>query len=602
MVRALLEIASGTTSSEPEAKKDDDDNTESERVVEEDEESDYDSDCDSSSDDVVVRRTAKDKRLNERELRGVLTAQSRQSLHGLNLMQLAVVVDDPRIFVAVCDYAKELTLPVGAAKAWMREVEASEDETIVADTEEKSIELRHRRNTRKSAEMHAYSTRFRDPQPTFLQVAVWFNSLQIAQTIVNGEADDSLLSWLSSPVPKPTPRATHRNDIQCNWLASRLSSGKISRPELVSRLVGVDAVDAVGRNAFFYATHELIPFLAMSAAQIHGGSQLACATTLSRETPLMAACGAAEMDRIRALLSAGFSRSASAGGLQWNAGHMAVVAEVNVRSGARLFPTGRRAATSRAGRNVDRRSPAERAHDKWSARRFILEELLGNGASDEDKKALLLAPGAEHTPLMLAAARGADEDTIRWLTQKTIECAQSALLKRDSNLNSVLHVAVQSALSSSHSVAGELSVRALLDACRGVVAINYATENAKGVTPLDLATEALARVWEKTPSKPYATLGVQVPTSSVGSMSEDVVPISSAARRSLIAMTSESSVPRTRASFDEVKEVSQRRANEADKDDEQRYSVLDKADNATLIGAPSFTSTPSYVRWIYLRG
>lgn len=230
-------------------------------------------------------------------------------------------------------------------------------------------------------------------------------------------------------------------------------------------------------------------------------------------TALSAAAAAREVERVRALLAAGCTAARASGPRSWNALHHTLASVGH----SRHDPHRRSWWMMHDGAESD----SVALVTEWAEARAVTEALLAaadSAASDgAAAAALLLSPKAEHTPLMLACERGADEPTIQLLASRTAACAARALARTDSQLNTALHLAVKGALESKAALAPPLTLLVGLIEHGRAAAVAIAarsppllpplppplptplltpsSENARGVTPIELAREALVDVW-----------------------------------------------------------------------------------------------------------
>jgi len=432
-------------------------------------------------------------------------------LGGMSLLQLAIAMDDCPIFCALASFAAELSLPRGAIAAWKREEEEKQeaDEATKSKCEQDTngilgvsqFSYNHGLPLWKSSEQQ-HAPVF----PTPLQFALSVGARNISCALMSGDADDALLGWitslgaaaLESVSPKGklaayggVQKAYDGPALAGRWLINHVSESGVTRGDLALKLVRPTAIDGIGRNALFYAKADVISDVIESAvgamsqadsmdAPTEVGKTLFLETVTSQGsvTPLMAASSAGDIDRVRVLCDAGCNRSKPHGPKKWGPLHLAI--------------------------------PSKRADmAKWVRAREIIQLILC-GASEKESEESLVCPGAEHTPLMLAADRGADGPTISLLLKKTAECALEGLTRRDSELNAAIHLAVREALinkapssfTTSPPSSRLTSPNSRVDSISALLAwpkppgvLSPGAENACGTTSAELALEAMASVW-----------------------------------------------------------------------------------------------------------
>jgi len=443
--------------------------------VEEIEGNDCSSDEDFSSDedysDKGIRKLPLS--LTASQLRQQLTgsASRNMDLACMTLIDLAMMMDNVSILVAIISYAREFALPRQAIGVWKTEVDAVDDHVCDEETKRKREEVTKR--------IKGSDT------PTLLQSALITGCKITAQALMMGELDDELLKWI---IEKPYTIVKNEEDYEMKgaqeaaaWVSQQVFKSNVTKTELIKRLVGPTAPDTYGRTALFYSPAEWVPEVINSAVQALVSEQNVSESaaksvflelrTITDFSVLMATTATGDIVKVKALLKAGSDRSArTRDGKRWGALHMAV----------------------KSGNSIPVANDKEYAEGWGNVLEMI--EVIIDGATNFELNELLLSPESEFTPLMLAAAQSAHDSTIIYLAKQMTFLAIDGVARSDSDMNSALHLAVKNAINSSGNK-GDLSrIRALLDMSASG-GLGPSTENAQGVTPLEIALEAALSIW-----------------------------------------------------------------------------------------------------------
>lgn len=368
-----------------------------------------------------------------------------QDTEGFNLVRLAAILDRPDIFLAVVSRAKEKVLHMLGVDRWRAEV-----------------------GKRQSAAAVAASTFRQQGFTTLLQLCLLHGAQRVARLLMDGGADKALFGWMDAPsawaslARRPRSKRFDGQDGLERWLLAHLQSQPEAKAELHSRLIGPSALDSRGRNSIFYVPTGFLPeFLALGPETV-GALEHA---TPEGVTPLLAAALLGSEQRVLALMQAGCCVTATCSKRKLNVLHLAVLGGTTPRS-----------------------------EGKWERPRRVVEAVLG-AVGPEVAEQLLLAPEAEHTPLMLAVQSQADKELLQLLVARTAASAAPALARRDGKMSSALHLAAVT--TPPHTAAAEVLLEAVEKAGPEVAGVvHVAAENARGATPLELVMDAVAQVWE----------------------------------------------------------------------------------------------------------
>jgi hypothetical protein len=439
----------------------------------------------------------------------------------MTLTQLAIAVNDVPILCSVASYAREHMLPRGAVAAWKREVDANDDAEVDEETKHQR-QIATELISGKSSYYHKiplWTSKNNSCQQnsnqilvhtTPLQFALSVGSDRVSKVLMSTEADDSLLGWIQElreddlhfdVSQRKNCRAWGFEGASSAalWILRHVSDQDCGLSELAFRLLRPTAPDAAGRTALFYSPADFVSAVVNSAAiatikvmsdESESSARTAFLESLSSVgsvTALLAAASSGELDRVKALIDAGCNRSKPAGPKQWGPIHLAIPNKTisNMR-------------TDKYSHLDDPQEPSESESDPWATARNIIESIL-DGASESEIHEALLSPQAEHTPLMLAAERGADAETILFLVEKMAARAAEGLAARAGELNSTLHLAVGAALGDSDEGASKAlgGVAALFDLPDAPDVLGANVENARGVTPFELALHSVTSVWSR---------------------------------------------------------------------------------------------------------
>ena len=532
MISALIELVSSCVAFRSEEGDEDEQHDPEEKGAIDDGDSSGE-DEDNSDEDYYEEEYQQDKSsvltaFSERELRYLLCGGGSRipDLNNMTLIELAIATDDVEVFGVVASYAREFVLPRGAIAAWKcqensggdnsamddsLEMKQSKENEIIAGTSSsqpyqynnwKLPLFAPRSSTSPGSTVHMYLTP--------LQFALSVGAEKVATTIMEGECDKFLVDWIleeastidtekaSEIIDRTTKKRGNITDIDAvtvayNWLMIHLAEKdkSLARALLGFHLVQPTAPDSVGRSALYFAPVDLVDAVIGAAEAANqaltgtsGGDEdgsvrfrtafLEGRSSKVDATPLMAAAGAHQGDKVKKLISVGCRRSASAGPNNWNSVHVSLPASA---------------------------SPAA---EEWKACEATIDILL-EGATDNDIEQCLLSESAEHTPLMLAASTYFSNDAVSYLLRKMAKVVTQGLARRDMDLNSTLHLAVNVVQENAANInaapekleATFQAVAALLEQPDLPTVAGPYAENARGSTAVEQVLQAVVLLWQR---------------------------------------------------------------------------------------------------------
>eukprot|EP00928_Gymnodinium_smaydae_P027264 TRINITY_DN21134_c0_g4_i1.p1 TRINITY_DN21134_c0_g4~~TRINITY_DN21134_c0_g4_i1.p1 ORF type:complete len:1590 (+),score=298.91 TRINITY_DN21134_c0_g4_i1:701-4771(+) len=523
MVQTILELASKEVKPDKSAVDDED-------ADDANQEDEGDGGCDSDNDEVQNAASKAECVLNGTQLRQLLLQSSNSCVGGLTPLQLAVAADRPDVFLAVAAFAEESALPLGAVGVWADQVRREESGNDV--------------NKAESQKPYRYASA--GQSHTLLQVAFACGAKHVARLLLSGKADDTLLGWLEASIgavkvkkasSSTSPQRKISNcianaDAARKWLVHHLSEHSMSRDSIARRLIGPTAVDAYERGAIFYAPSWAISDLDEFARAKDMKPAIFDHKSASGATALMAAARGWQDERIRLLMQAGCAVAAS-GKLGWNALHFAI---------------------------------SSGGDAEWSTKRRVVDVLL-DSASAEDVSNLLLAPSAEHTPLMLACTRGADGAFVRDLAERMMALGVQGLdglARKDIQMSSAMHLAADNQKPDAVEILTELGSKCKSPAHE---ALNASIENARGATALEISMEDVVEVWEGNGKKGHMFgMGRRKKPRGFAKKTKSQPPANTREpKRSCLSTLFNHQGQRRTVSFDEVQRAASSAAQKADK-------------------------------------
>lgn len=472
-------------------------------VDEEEDDDEYDEDYDGEYEEEGDPSTNMTTPLSMAELRYLLTGEgsANDSFGNMSLIQLAVLVGNSSILQVLLDFAKEQSLPLGAVVSWK-----SENDAALADSmDEKALERLNLETKIIAGEgPRPYWARTSQAQlwkpqagrgrmynneikngPTLLQFAFSVGAESTASDLMNGVFDDVLIDWLSDrDYISSLQLVAGKHDVikPSQTAALWLAKDERSRTELLRRLVRPTAVDTVGRTALFYSPFHLLPVVFESGVKTLQNCGLGTdeaietlvevVSTRGNATVLAMAVASGNSKLTKALLNLGCNRSTTIEPNHWNALHYALQPFYDKESGK----------------------------PNWKISLGVIKALL-EGATENERSELLVSSRSEHTPLMLATNRCAPKEVVSYLLNATAACALDGISRRDTELNTVLHLAVKQALLQQALVEGSSQdpVDAILDyqqhtKLNSPLAME---ENARGTLAVELALQSIIMVWNR---------------------------------------------------------------------------------------------------------
>lgn len=373
-----------------------------------------------------------------------------RDLGGITLIELAILLDNVEIFSSIVSYAKEFALPLHLIDLW--------------------------KSHKGQCEKYAQQGR----NYSHVHFMMKCGSQNLINALISKKMDD-LIEWLfqkqyKSPTTSSVDKAVLSPFYRASkWISDQIVEKKVSKEDVLERLWHVLTVDQRKRTTLFYVPADLVsPVVAAGAKHIASTTpsldlDTARSDFVNSVTPgngvsaLMSAAAIGDKDKVQMLLKEGATRSLhTCDRKKWGAIHF-VLETIIPQEGC------------------------------WTRQREIIELLL-KGASDSELNAMLLSPQAEHTPLMLAVSKGADERLTSLLIERTAFCAIDSLARRDKGMNSVLHLAVKGIIKN-HKM-GLDSINTLLSRSY----ISTEMENARGLTASDISLEhILSSFWRRSP-------------------------------------------------------------------------------------------------------
>ena len=418
--------------------------------------------------------TTKNRTMTAAQLRYILVSNGSKNndLGGLNLIELAIAMDNVDIFRSVMSYAKEFALPRRLIGVWKAQV----DQVNVIDCNDEEKKKRYK-ETQDIMELGGSSN----------YSLVHFILKSGAQSLFNAldakELDDILIDWLfQEPYKSPKTNAAENSCLKpfydaSAWVSHQIFKANASKEEVAGKMTRMSAFDHQMRSSLFYAPVELVARVANAGAKSvlsdisfdEAKSKFLNTTTFNGTSALMAAAANGDKEKTKALLEAGCDRSlCTTDKRKWGILHLVI---------ENLAP------------ELDRHVNDDSNEEEWRKVREMIEILL-EGADKTDVEEMLRSPSAEHTPLMLAVSKGADEKTASFLIEQTALCAVDGLLHRDKEMNSALHLAVETELKKDKPDIGIL--KALIAHSSGLSSF----ENARGLTAADISLEKVLAIWE----------------------------------------------------------------------------------------------------------
>jgi len=504
MVELLIQLAITTGYNDSQSKEEVEDTVNSLGKDEEDDEDDenYDSDTDYSDEELDdgSNRTKLGGRISISQLRYILTGDysRNSSLGGMTLPQIAIAVNNLSIFRLIAKFAQYHLLPRGAVASWKREVDAIDAIKLDKKTRQKRDAETKKFLTRTNNNMIPYwrqADGFYSNEimmdTTCLQFSLSIEAEHVAKALMSSELDAELLDWIFKSEGK-TGNFVIAGEIRvgsnqerdsivaaATWVSRQSIKEEATLSTLAFRLIRPHARDSIGRTALFYAPTSMLSNVLKSAVDssltaVPGESVctlktsfLEVETLTGSVTALKAAISARDVDRVKALIELGCSKSAPSGSMKWGPLHLA----------------------------IPNRSKSK--EEEKNARKII--ELILECASDSELMECLLSPKAEHTPLMLAVNRGVESETIQLLVEKLAFRKKEGMTARDSELNTTLHLAVSNALSQQTKKSLD-NVATLLELSEFPDDLGPNQENADGITPLEIALHAVLSIWDRASS------------------------------------------------------------------------------------------------------
>lgn len=399
------------------------------------------------------------------------------SIGGLSLLQLATVVDNVDIFKAIANYGQEFSLPRRLIGFWKAKYDVGNKKGSTEAELEKMNE-----KTQKILRIGYSDGIIISPVHFILKVG--------AENLFNALVTKNLDTVLLDPIYEckfKLPESTtldERSTLQpyfdaYSWVSTLISEKKLSREELASNICRITTPDEYNRSGLFYAPAEFIPQMLQEGCLNSINS-----VTGNGVTALMTAAANGETAKVQALLTAGADRSLSTTDRRWNILHLIIEVlgpEAPTKSSSSYYSS-----YSNKTKEEEEKDEKERL-DKWREVVNVTKTIVDRANSD-DLKELFLSPNADHTPLMLAVSKMADEETVCYFLDQTGQQSIDALSRRDKELNSILH----------------LAVKALINADRfdlGVVQsiVKYAkpanTENLHGLNASEISSETVLSIW-----------------------------------------------------------------------------------------------------------
>ena len=402
----------------------------------------------------------------------VSNGSKNNDLGGLDLIELAIAMDNVDIFRSVVSFAKEFALPRRLIGVWKAQVD-QENDTDCTD-EEKKKRNKATQNIMELGGSCNYSL-------------VHFILKSGAQSLFDAmgakELDDILIDWLfQEPYKSPKTNAEENSCLKpfydaSAWVSRQIFKANASKEEVAEKLARMSTFDHQMRSSLFYAPVEFVARVASAGAKsILSGisfdvakSKFLNTTTFNGTTALMVAAANGDEEKVKALLEAGCDRSiCTTDERKWGVLHLVI---------ENLAP------------ELDRHVNDDNNKEEWRKVREMIEILL-NGANKTDVEEMLRSPSAEHTPLMLAVSKGADEKTASFLIEQTALCAVDSLLHRDKEMNSALHLAVKTELKK------EKPDISIIKAFIAHSSSLSSFENARGLTASDISLEKVLAIWE----------------------------------------------------------------------------------------------------------
>jgi len=312
--------------------------------------------------------------------------------------------------------------------------------------------------------------------------------------------DDVLFDWLFQneyTVPATTPV-----DHVClkpfydaaKWISCQIFELKASKEEVAEKLWRVVTVDQNMRNPLFYVSSDLVPSICKEGTKyissrtpdlVNTKSKFVNSVTPNGVSALMSAAALGDKDKVQMLINEGASRSVHTSDEGWNVLHF-VISKPEDNKSQQSYHLRRSVSTS----TTD-------DEEKWMSTLDMVEILLRD-ADNSELDEMFLSPQAEHTPLMLAVSKGADEKTTSFFIEKTALRAVNSLVRRDKEMNSVLHLAVKGILNKGKFSLGP--IKALLSQSTVISGV----ENTRGLTASDISLESVLSIWGDKRSSQFA--------------------------------------------------------------------------------------------------